>query len=179
MNKTITNPVVNDQVTFTQTAKETGGRITALLVTLMPGGGTPMHYHKQFAESFAVVEGELTIWLNKEKMVLRQGHKYTVEKNVMHRFCNTSGLPVVFTTVIMPGSSGFEHALRILYGLAQDGATDSKGRPKSLKTLAVISKMSDLHPTGILRLFTPLFGLLNRQAEKEGCREALLRKYCS
>lgn len=179
MNKTITNPVLKDQVTFTQTSRETNGRITSLLVTLMPGGGTPMHYHRQFAESFAVVEGELTLWIRKEKIILRQGQKFTVEKNVVHRFSNGSGMAVTFTTVIVPGSRGFEQSLRILYGLARDGATDAKGQPKSLVTLAVISKMSDLHPAGLLRLFTPLFGMLNRRAEKKGIAEALIKMYCS
>ena len=57
MNQTIINPVIKDQVTFTQTAAATNGRITTLQVTLMPGGGTPMHYHKNFSETFVVVLG--------------------------------------------------------------------------------------------------------------------------
>jgi hypothetical protein len=107
------------------------------------------------------------------------GTKCTVKKNVVQGFCNGSGLPVIFTTVIVPRSRSFEQALRILYGLALEGATDAKGQPKSLVTLAVISKMSDLHLAGALRLFTPLFGMLNRRAEKKGIPEALIKRYCS
>ena len=179
MHKTITNPVIKDQVTFTQTSQETNGRITSLLVTLMPGGGTPMHYHQNFAETFAVVEGQLTLTLKKETVVLTAGQKFTVEKGVVHRFSNTSDAAVVFTTVIVPGSTGFENALRILYGLAADGETNGKGEPKILLNIAVISQMSDMRLTGAARMFTPLFGLFTRIAERKGLPSKLLGRYCS
>ena len=178
MKKTIINPVIKDQVTFTQTAEETGGRITSLLVKLMPGGGTPMHYHKNFSETFAVVEGTLTLITKKGRFTLSSGQKFTVEKEVIHRFSNESNAPVIFTTVILPGSTGFENALRILYGLAEDGITNKKGLPKSLQTLAVISTMSDMHAAGAGALFTPLFGLLNSIARMNGLEKKLLNRYC-
>ncbi len=66
MERTIVNPVIKDQVTFKQTAKATKGSITRLEVTLMPGGGTPLHYHRNFSETFIVQSGTLTIQLKKE-----------------------------------------------------------------------------------------------------------------
>ena len=178
MKKTIINPVIKDQVTFTQTALETNGRITSLLVKLMPGGGTPMHYHTNFSETFAVVEGALTLTTKKGKLRLLPGQKYTVEKGIAHRFSNEGGEPVTFTTIILPGSTGFENALRILYGLAEDGATNKKGVPKSLQSLAVISNMSDMHASGIGAIFTPLFGILIRIAKRRGLEKKLLEQYC-
>lgn len=59
--KTIVNPVVKDEVTFIQTASASNGQMTVLSVKLMPGGGTPLHYHKNFAETFTTMQGELTI----------------------------------------------------------------------------------------------------------------------
>ncbi|ANH83202.1 hypothetical protein A8C56_21460 [Niabella ginsenosidivorans] len=178
MEKTIINPVIKDQVTFTQTARATNGRITTLQVTLMPGGGTPLHYHKNFSETFIVVTGELTITLKNKALPLYAGQKLTVEPGQLHRFSNTSSGPVVFTTVILPGSEGFENALRILYGLAGDQKTDRKGIPKSLLALAVVSKISDMRPAGTGALMIPFFGLLNFIAGISGFHKKLVNRYC-
>ncbi|WP_341835529.1 cupin domain-containing protein [Chitinophaga pollutisoli] len=178
MKETIINPVIRDEVTFTQTAAQTGGRISALLVRLMPGGGTPLHYHKNFSETFSVVEGLLTLTLANRKLRLSSGEKFTVEKGMVHRFSNESGQPVLFTTVILPGSAGFEHALRVLYGLAADGQTDAKGIPRNPLILAAVSDMSDMHPAGIAVLFTPLFALLGCIAKVAGVKRRLFQKYC-
>lgn len=178
MERTIINPVIKDQVTFTQTARATNGRITTLQVTLMPGGGTPLHYHRNFSETFIVVSGVLTIMLKKERLILGAGQKLTVEAGQWHRFSNTSSEPVVFTTVVLPGSEGFENALRILYGLAGDQKTDKKGIPKSLLALAVVSKISDMRPAGAGALMTPFFGLLNFIAGISGVHKKLLNQYC-
>ncbi|MBX3254865.1 MAG: cupin domain-containing protein [Chitinophagaceae bacterium] len=178
MNKTITNPIIKDQVTFIQTAASTNGRITTLQVTLMPGGGTPLHYHRNFSETFVVIEGILTIVLKNNIITLSAGQKITVEKGQSHRFANRSSLPVVFTTIILPGSEGFENALRVLYGLAGDQKTDKKGIPKSLLVLAVISKISDMHPAGAGILLTPLMGTFNFVAGLLGIHKKLTARYC-
>lgn len=177
MKETIINPIIKDEVTFTQTAAETNGRITSLLVKLMPGGGTPLHYHKSFSETFNVVEGTLTLTLKNKSIMLCAGERFTVERNVVHRFSNTSTQPVTFTTVVLPGSAGFENALRILYGLAADGATDNKGVPRNPLVLAAISQISDMHPAGIAVFFTPLFSLLGVLAKMSSVRQKLMRKY--
>lgn len=179
MKETIINPVIKDQVTFMQTAAASQGRITTLQVSLMPGGGTPMHYHKNFTETFVVIEGILTLKLNSSTIHLFPGEKYTVEIGQVHGFANGSSEPVVFTTVVSPGCEGFEFALRILYGLAADGLTDEKGLPKSLLALAVVSKISDMRPAGAGALMIPFFGLLNLIALLNGYKKELLRRYCS
>ncbi|HEX7754859.1 MAG TPA: cupin domain-containing protein [Niabella sp.] len=178
MNQTIINPVIKDQVTFTQTAAATNGRITTLQVTLMPGGGTPMHYHKNFSETFVVVEGILTLTLKGRVLHLTAGQKLTVEKGQVHRFSNNTTAPVTFTTVVLPGSEGFENALRILYGLAGDQQTDQKGIPKSLLALAVVSKISDMRPAGAGALMIPFFGFLNFIAGISGFHKKLVNRYC-
>lgn len=178
MNKTIINPIIKDQVTFMQTAVATNGRITTLQVTLMPGGGTPLHYHRNFSETFVVVEGTLTITLKHKTISLAAGQKLTVEKGQVHCFSNESVAPVVFTTVILPGSEGFENSLRILYGLAGDNKTDDKGMPKSLLALAVVSAISDMRPAGAGVLLAPLMGVFNYIAKISGFRKKLEAQYC-
>ncbi|WP_341840470.1 cupin domain-containing protein [Chitinophaga caseinilytica] len=178
MKATIVNPIIKDQVTFTETSASTGGRISRLEVTLMPGGGTPMHYHRNFSETFVVSEGVLTVTMNDRFVRLAPGGHFTVEKGVSHRFSNETNEPVLFTTIVEPGSTGFENALRILYGLAEDGITDNKGMPRNPLILAAISDMSDMHPAGAAMLFLPVFKLLGLISRISGTEKRLLSKYC-
>lgn len=179
MNKTIINPVLKDEVTFTQSAAHTNGRITSLHVKLMPGGGTPMHYHNNFDETFIVLEGELSVALQDKTICLQAGEEYTVRRKASHHFFNQSSSPVVFTTIIRPGCIGFENALRILYGLARDKRTDDKGRPSSMIELAVISHMSDMHLPGAAMLLSPLFMLLGFIGRIKGVEKRLIETYCN
>ncbi len=84
----------------------------------------------------------------------------------------------MFTTIVQPGSAGFENALRILYGLAADGNTDAKGMPRNPLILAAVSEMSDMRPAGAATLFLPLFMLLGFLARISGMEQRLLEKYC-
>lgn len=176
--KTIVNPIVKDEVTFIQTAAASKSQMTVLSVKLMPGGGTPLHYHKNFSETFTVVQGELTVYLKGKKIVLEAGQEYTVQRGKTHRFANESDAPVFFSTTIQPGSVGFEKSLYILYGLAGDDRTDSKGVPKSLLDLAVVSKISDMHQPGILAVLSPLITLFFFIARSKNIDEALQQRYC-
>lgn len=179
MSITIVNPLIKDEVTFTQTASATNGRTTAMLVKLMPGGGTPMHYHRNFEETFIVLEGELTIALKNRTLVLLEGQEYTVRKQEVHCFLNQSEQEVVFTTIIRPGSRGFEHALCILYGLAADKRTNSKGIPTSILDLAAVSKMSDMRHAGAGKALWPLITVFDLVARMTGTRKRLIKKYCN
>ena len=178
MSNTIVNPVLKDEVTFVQRAIQTGGSNTTLHVRLMPGGGPPMHRHRDFDETFILKEGELTVTLRGSAMILMPGDQFTVKKNQAHRFSNDSDKPVVFNTVIQPGSVGFENALCILYGLARDKKTRSDGTPSSLIELAVIAAMSDMRLTGIAELMSPVMKFLSIIGRYKRVDERLINTYC-
>ena len=178
MNHTIVNPILKDEVTFTQRAAQTDGRITTLNVRLMPGGGPPMHRHRDFEETFIVLEGELTITLRNDNITLHAGDEFTVRRNHAHRFSNTSDRPVEFSTVIRPGSTGFENALCILYGLGRDQRTLPDGTPSNLVELAVIARMSDMRLTGMAVLMSPLMRLLSLVGRCRRVDQQLIKTYC-
>ncbi|MBO9635237.1 MAG: cupin domain-containing protein [Chitinophagaceae bacterium] len=179
MNRTIVNPIIKDEITFTQTASGTNGRTTCLLVKLMPGGGTPMHYHKNFEECFIVLDGELTLELKDSKIILLPGQEYTVSKREPHRFANESDREVNFTTIIRPASQGFEDALCILYGLARDQRTNDKGIPVNMLELSAVSSMSDMHQVGLPFFVKPLIALFATVAKITGVNKKLRAKYCN
>lgn len=145
----------------------------------MPGGGTPLHYHNSYAETFRVTQGELSIIFgNKAVIVLKPGSRYTVHQGIQHRFFNDSGSPVIFNVLIEPGSAGFENALRIMYGLAADGLTTANAVPKSWKHIAVITTMSDMNSPGVLSLIAPLFRWYAKSKAGRDTRRLLLNRYC-
>lgn len=179
MNRKIINPIIKDEVTFVHISSETNGEFSELQVKLMPGGGTPIHYHRNFDEQFIVHQGELTLRLRHQSIKLKPGEQFIVKKGKSHQFMNTSNHPVHFTTIIKPGHEGFENALAILYGLASDGKTNQKGIPLSLVELAVVGKMSDMNQSGALSLLSPLMTLLKKVAQWKKIDQQLIEKYCN
>ncbi len=179
MKRTIINPIIKDTVTFLQTAEESGNAITEADITLMPGGGNPLHYHRTFSETFTALEGDLGIKLGKKATrILRPGESYTVEPMSLHSFFNPTEQEIKFNVKLRPGHTGFENSLRIIYGLAGDGLTDNKSVPKSLKHTAIIVCMSDMNLPGIFTLLFPLLKRMAARAKSRGEEQKLIDQYC-
>jgi quercetin dioxygenase-like cupin family protein len=169
MKRTIVNPVIKDTVTFIQTAEESGGKISEAEITLIPGGGNPLHYHKTYSETFTPIDGDVGLELGKRKTkILKVGESHTVIPMSLHRFFNPTDKEIKFNVKLQPGHTGFENSLRILYGLAADGLTDNKSIPKSLKHTAIIVCMSDMNVPGFLTLLYPLLKRISNKAKKSG-----------
>lgn len=175
MKRTIINPIFKDTVTFLQLAEESGNSITEAEITLMPGGENPLHYHKTFSETFTAVEGDLGIKLGKKvSRILKPGESYTVEPMSVHCFFNPTDQEIKFNVKIRPGHTGFEHSLRIIYGLAEDGLTDKKSVPKSLKHAAIILSMSDMNLPGLFTFMFPLLKWMAARAKSNGEEQKLM-----
>lgn len=179
MKRTIINPIIKDTVTFLQTAEESGNTVTEAIITLMPGGGNPLHYHKTYSETFTAVEGDLGIKLGKKtSIILKPGESHTVEPYSLHSFFNPTEKEIKFNARIQPGHTGFEYSLRIIYGLAEDGLTDNKSVPKSLKHAAIVLCMSDMNLPGMFSSMFPLLRWIAAKAKANGDEQKLIDKYC-
>jgi mannose-6-phosphate isomerase-like protein (cupin superfamily) len=179
MQRIIVNPVLKDMTTFLKIARETNNESTQVEVRLMPGGGTPLHYHRNFSETFIAVEGVLGIATGRNKKVmLEPGDSATIEPGQVHRFFNPGNTRIRFNVEIQPGNTGFENALYILYGLAADGLTDHKGVPKKMSHMAIIGEMSEMYLPGVFRLLHPIFRAIASRARKNGKEQQLIDKYC-
>ena len=175
----IVNPVIKDTTNFIRTVLETGGKLTEVEVTLMPGGGTPIHFHKHFSESFTAVKGRLGLRIEGGKtIILQPGESYTIPIGTGHNFHNPTREEIKFNVLIEPGNRGFEQSLQILYGLATDGLTDKKALPRKLAHTAIIMSLGDMNATGLLSLVTPLLEWIARRERKKGTEQALIRRYC-
>ncbi|GAA4289092.1 cupin domain-containing protein [Georgenia daeguensis] len=68
-----------------------GPRTDIGVVRLRPGDDASNHYHSQIEETFIVLEGEATMWVNcTERFTMRQGDVRRCDPGEMHYFVNES-----------------------------------------------------------------------------------------
>jgi quercetin dioxygenase-like cupin family protein len=173
----IYSPVQRDAAIFVETAAESGGQRTLLEIDLAPGGSNAPHGHLSYAERFVCLDGELTVRVDGLLHVLQPGDEATAAIGAVHCFANETSEPVRFHVELTPGHRGFEQALQIGYGLAEDGATNAKGMPKNLVYAAVLLDMSEMSVAGPTRALLPLLRVLARWGRRRGTGAKLVERY--
>ena len=151
------HPIQRDRATFLETSEESGGERTLVELEVAPGGGNVLHRHNSFSERFEVLEGELTVHVDGQDVKLQPGEVATA--------------PI--------GSLGFERAIQIAYGLAQEGLAAKNGGPKNLVQLGLLVEMADSQMTGALRILEPVLRALARRARRKGVDRELIARYCA
>lgn len=90
-----------------------GGPFTMLRYTAPPGFvGPPPHRHAATTEAFLLLEGELTVLLDEEEVLLQSGKTVLVGVGRVHSFANRGAFPASFLVVAAP--PGLESFLREL-----------------------------------------------------------------
>lgn len=179
MNRKVANPIIKDEVTFLQTASESGGSITKLEILLMPGGKNPMHYHRSYSEKFTAITGELGLRIGRNKRkILQPGESLTVQPGQVHCFYNPGSTAIKFLVELTPGHEGFENSVRIAYGLSSDAFANKKTNPINLTQTGILLVMGDMGIPGIAGVMTPFFKLLAKIAKANGDEKRLIEKYC-
>lgn len=103
-------------VTIKASSKDTGGHL-AVLEHLSPrGSGSPLHVHRNEDESFYVLEGELTVWVNGQTIVATQGSFVYGPRDVPHTFI-VSSEQAHFLIITTP--AGFDDFVRAIGEPAQ------------------------------------------------------------
>lgn len=169
LNRTVKHRVTGEEITFVETAAETGGKYLLIEVALPPqGDGPPLHVHDQFEEEFEVLEGVLTVTAGKDKHELAAGDTIKATRGTAHTFTNNADAPVRFRVRLTP-PSGFEESVRIHYGLMDDGLTDAKGNPKRLAHTALVLGLQNTWIAGVpLWLQKRIFKLVIKRGVKSG-----------
>ncbi len=99
-----------DTVRILVSSDQTGGGLALCDVVVAPGGGPPMHVHAREDETFHVLEGELTFWVNGDRHVARAGDTLFGPRGIPHRFQNCTDRPARMLVAMTPG--GFEGYFR-------------------------------------------------------------------
>src|SRR5688572_7630005 len=95
-----------DLYTFLVTGAESNGAYFAMEAVVPPGGGPPMHIHKNENETFYVLEGHCTFHLDGKEVVGGPGDFVNIPIGTRHFFHNASSEPVRMVLTFTP--SGIE-----------------------------------------------------------------------
>ncbi len=142
----MTNAVTGDRLKLIHTLSD-GYDSIKIQFTLPPHAtGAPLHYHLNFVETFAVVEGQLEMSINstRNRQILAPGSLLEVPAGRLHGFSNPHDAPVTFVTEAQPAVE-FEKFVRSMYGLANDGKTNAVGMPTNFLHLALTLDFADLY----------------------------------
>ena len=157
-----------------------GGIRTVINGIFIPGAMAPMHYHTEFDESFEILEGELSVWNNGEKLTLKKGDKATVKKRVLHRFKNESDSDVKLLVTTEPGYEPFEQNIKIMMGLQKDELIEqlSKMTPKMIPVGLVLTELSNTKLVGITGFMFKTISIFFSKKKTALKKKELIEKYC-
>ena len=107
--------------TIVATRETTNGGFT-ITDTTVPAGfpGPPPHSHRRLTDSFYVLEGTLTVYVEGEAHDLGPGSYACIPPHNVHTFSNRSAAPARFLNINSPG--GWEDYLRAIAHLMKDGS---------------------------------------------------------
>jgi mannose-6-phosphate isomerase-like protein (cupin superfamily) len=113
--------VVGDVYRFLATGEETGGKYALWEALVPPGGGPPPHVHSREVEGFYILEGEITITIDGERVVAKPGMFANMPIGTPHSFRNESGQPARMLISVAP--AGLEKMFFEVGVLLAEGAT--------------------------------------------------------
>ena len=168
----IENPVIGERAVVRVGTAESSGELLVADLYVRPGGAVMgEHLHPGIEESFTVVRGRLGYRLDGREGVAVPKERLHVPSGTVHDWWNAGDEEAQVLVEISPASR-FEEMIRNAFGLAQDGKTDAKGRPRLLQAALFAREFDD-----VIRLTKPprlvqelLFGSLAPIARLLGYR---------
>ncbi len=162
----ITNPITGDSYEYIETAKDTHGERVLMKATVKNKGQlVPNHYHVLQDETFEVVSGQLTIWLDGKTTTLSPGEKITLPKNKPHNHYNNDHVAVTYIHTITPALD-FDYLIENLVGLAADGKSKNGkyGLMQELVTLKYLDSKTFLAdiPLGVQKALMNIIAPIGR-----------------
>ena len=128
--RTTFNPATGEHIQYTVTGRESGGVVVRYRWTSDPGGTIVEHTHPRCTETFTILEGEATLTVGNDRVVLGPGETAVVPPGVVHRECNATGLIVRGIVELDPASETAE-LHDALAGISSDLPHTPQGAPKS------------------------------------------------
>ncbi|RPD39722.1 cupin domain-containing protein [Chitinophaga barathri] len=151
-NKTITNPVNGQTITFLQTAADTDGQLLEMQSRYKAGSKEPpLHYHPGQDEDFIIESGEMHVKINGQVKICKAGDTLHIPTNTPHAMWNAGPQPAQINWKVRPALN-MEQFFEQITGLAADGKTNSAGRPPFLQTALTANYFSN-----VFRMSKPSF----------------------
>jgi glyoxylate utilization-related uncharacterized protein len=111
------------------------------------------HYHPYQEEDFLVLSGLLTVRMNGQLKILKQGDTLHIPANKVHSMWNNTDDKTVVNWRVQPAMET-DHLLETVTGLANDGKTNENGMPNILQ----VSLMANSY-NKVLRLAKPPYAI--------------------
>ena len=110
-----------DRIEFLETSADTNGERVTLKVTLKSKGQTvDDHIHLLQEETFKVISGRMTYYLDNQEHHAEAGQEVVLPMNKPHNHYNTDDQPVEYIQTITPGID-VDLFLENLFGMINDG----------------------------------------------------------
>jgi quercetin dioxygenase-like cupin family protein len=161
----ISNPVSGEQITFLQTARDTGGELLEFELELSPDGSVPgAHVHPEQEERFHVLEGRMKFRRGFRRIVAEAGETVVVPAGTVHKFEN-AGDEVARCRVEVVPALDMEQLLETTVELALEGNVTKNGMPKPLHLALFVARFrrevrAPFPPAWVVRvLMAPLAAL--------------------
>ena len=94
--------VVGDVYRFLVTGEDTDGKYALWEAIVPPGGGPPPHVHSREEEGFYILEGEITLQVGEERIVVTAGMFANMPVGAPHSFKNESSRPAKMLISVAP-----------------------------------------------------------------------------
>jgi quercetin dioxygenase-like cupin family protein len=141
---TIENPVTGERGVVRVGTEDSGGGLLVADLYIKPGGAvTGEHVHPAMEERFTVMRGRVGFRIDGREYIAKLDQRLVVPAGVAHDWWNAGGEEAHVVVEVNPGER-FEEMISNLFGLAQDGKTDSKGRPGLLQAAVFAREFSDV-----------------------------------
>ena len=140
--------VAGDRVVILLDGEDTRQQYVVMEATVPPGAGPPPHLHQKEDETFLVLSGEITFFLDGKPCVLKQGEFIFAPRGVPHYFKNTGLADAVLLETASP--AGIERFFEVA-GHPLAARTD---RPLPIAA-EDIARMRKLAPGFGIEIFPP------------------------
>jgi quercetin dioxygenase-like cupin family protein len=166
------NPVTGERGVIRIPPEESNGYLLIGDLYLKPGGAVAgEHVHPAMAEVFTVVSGRIGMRIDGQEFVAGAGQRTRIAAGQAHDWWNAADCEAHVVVEVQPGDR-FITMIRQLFGLARDGKTTAKGRPRLLDGVALGREFADTirftHPPQLVQRV--MFGLLGPLARIAGHR---------
>jgi len=115
-----------------ESAADSGGKRIEFEITMAPGAlGPPKHFHPRQQESWKVIDGELSVFVDADWRTLGEGQSLSIPPNTVHTLRNRSSELVRFRDVHEPALD-FQDYIEDLHRQASAGKITSRMTPSTL-----------------------------------------------
>ncbi len=140
----IENPVTGERAVVRVGTEDSGGELLVIDGYIEPGGAvTGEHVHPAIEESFTVVRGRVGFRIDGRESIAGPGERLHVPPGTAHDWWNAGEGEANVVVEISPAARFEEMGLN-LFGLAQDGKTNSKGMPNLLQAAIFAREFGDV-----------------------------------